>query len=101
VYEPAGHDQVGIPAREPDIVAKILLDTVAIGAGRAIGRHHLQVGHHHGGRPAMPNASSNDQVGWVRSGRRRWRDRAASLRLRALARPDGVLRLDNCPFHPL
>jgi predicted ArsR family transcriptional regulator len=104
VYEPAeAMIKVVIPAREPDIVAKILLDTVAYSESdeRSVDTA-LRVGHQHG---------------WEAGHAERQRQRPGRLgaeRATALARtmlrrcgyepsldPDGVLRLDNCPFHPL
>jgi predicted ArsR family transcriptional regulator len=104
VYEPAeAMIKVVIPAREPDVLAKILLDTVADGRSdeRAV-ETAMRVGHDHG---------------WEAGHSEHQRQRPGRLgveRATALARtmmrrrgyepsldPDGVLRLNNCPFHPL
>jgi predicted ArsR family transcriptional regulator len=104
VYEPAeAMIKVVIPAREPDVLAKILLDTIADGRGdeRAVDTA-VRVGRDHG---------------WEAGHAEHQRQRPGRLsveRATALARAmmrrcgyepsldaDGVLRLNNCPFHPL
>jgi predicted ArsR family transcriptional regulator len=104
VYEPAeAMIRVVIPAREPDVLAKILLDTVADGQRdeRAVDTA-IRIGR---------------DRGWEAGHAEHQRQRPGRLgteRATALARtmmrrcgyepsldPDGVLRLNNCPFHPL
>lgn len=104
VYEPAeAMIKIVIPAREPDVVAKILLDTVADGEPEE--------------RAADTALRIGRQHGWNAGDAERQRQRPGRLgaeRATVLARamlhrcgyepsldPDGVLRLDNCPFHTL
>jgi len=104
VYEPAeAMIKVVIPAREPDVLARILLDTVADGlAGERPVDTAIRVGRDHG-REAGHAEHQRQRPGRLGA------ERATALARTIMRRcgyepsldPDGVLRLNNCPFHPL
>jgi predicted ArsR family transcriptional regulator len=104
VYEPTDTDvHISIPAREHDLLADILIDAVLTqDQDKAGPEAALQIARHRG---AQLGATEREQA---RPGRLS-AERALTLATATLARygfePDRVtptlLRLRNCPFHPL
>ncbi len=104
VYEPTDAQVwISIPAREHDLLAGILIDALLTEDQGKVGREAaLQVARHHG---AELGAAERERARPGRLGA----ERALTLATAVLARygfePDRLtpmlLRLRNCPFHPL
>lgn len=104
VYQPSGHDvAVAVPARRPDLLAELLLETVlAAGTSERLDRAARRVAHSYGERLG---AAERDRLRPGRLGAERGLVLASAVCERygyepAHAGPDSV-RLRNCPFHPL
>ncbi len=102
VYEPAGVQvRVSIPERRHAVLADILLATLLDpDAGDAVRGAATRAAHEHGvglGRAARRLADGSGQG----SGLERGRAVLETLGFEPYEETPGVLRLRNCPFHPL
>jgi predicted ArsR family transcriptional regulator len=104
VYEPSGHDvAVAVPARRPDVLAEVLLETVL--AACTSDRLDLAARRVARGYGERLGAAERDRVRPGRLGAERGLALASAVCERygyepGHAQPDSV-RLRNCPFHPL
>lgn len=104
LYEPAeAMIKVVIPAREPDALAEILLDAVTtLKEDERPDEAAIRVGHAHG---SVRGSAERERVRPGRLGVERASTLAQALLRQCGFEPaggaDGVVRLNNCPFHPL